>query len=182
MRVLVLAILISFSSTILAQVGNQFPPMEGESLTNELINIPEDLVGKYSIIGLAYSKKSEEHLKTWFRPAYYQFLYKPEKPSLFQSTYDIHLYFVPMFTGAKRPAYQSVMNKVKETIDPKLLPYVLFYKGELKRYKKELQFQGKDLPYFFVLDPQGKIIYTTYGKYTESKMQDIVDKVRDAWK
>ncbi len=155
--------------------------MEGESLTNEFINIPDDLAGKYTIIGLAYSKKAEEYLKSWFRPAYYQFLYKPEEPSVFQSTYDIHLYFVPMFTGAKRPAYQGVMKKVKKTVDPKLHPYVLFYKGELKKYKEDLNFEGKHLPYFYVLDPEGTIIYSTSGRYTEAKMQEIVDIIEETW-
>lgn len=168
-------------SNALAQVGNQFPEMEGESLTNEIINIPDDLSGKYSIIGLAYSKKSEEALKTWFEPSYYQFIHKPEKPSLFAGNYDVNVYFVPMFTGAKRPAYKAVMNKVKKTIDEKLLPYVLFYKGELKKYKKELGFKGKDVPYFFIIDGNGKIIHMTSGRYTDSKMSDITDYIEDSW-
>lgn len=164
----------------IAQKGSTFPPMEGESLTNEFINIPEDLKGKYSFIGLAYSKKSEDYLKTWFEPIYNQFIYKSEKPGLFDFTYDINLYFVPMITGAKRPAYQGVMNKIKKTVDKRLLPHILFYKGELNKYKKTLNFKGKDVPYFFILDPDGTVIYQTYGKYTVSKMEEIVEKVDDA--
>lgn len=172
--------MIFLSFRIAAQVGDPFPPMEAESLTNEFVNIPNDLSDKYSIIGLAYSKKSEDYLKTWFEPAYNQFIYKPEKPSVFNFTYDVHCFFVPMFTGAKRPAYQGVMKKLKKTIDKRLLPYVLFYKGQLKEYKKALNFQGKDLPYFFVIDPDGKIVYTTSGRYTSRKMQEIVNAVDEA--
>ena len=164
-----------------AQTGQQFPEMEGESLTNEMLSIPQDLKGKYSIIGLAYSKKSESALKTWFEPAYYQFLHEPEQPSLFAGSYDVNLYFIPMFTGAKRPAYKAVMNKMKKSIDKKLLPYVLFYKGELKKYKNALDFKGNDVPYFFVLDKDGKIIYTTSGRYTETKMREIADQIEDSW-
>ncbi len=163
-----------------AQVGSEFPEMEGESLTNEFVNLPDDIKGKYTIIGLAYSKKAEDYLKSWFKPAYYQFLHKPDKPSVFQITFDVNLYFVPMFTGAKRPAYKSVMNKVKETIDPDLQPYVLFYKGELHLYKEVLKFEDKKTPYFYVLDPDGKIVYVTQGRYSDSKMQEIVDYVADA--
>lgn len=172
--------MIAFHASV-AQTGQQFPAMEGESLTNQNLNLPEDLKGKYSIIGLAYSKKSESALKTWFEPAYNQFLYKPETPSLFAGSYDVHLYFIPMFTGVKRPAYKTVMNKMKKTIDKKLLPYVLFYKGELKKYKKSLKFKGKDVPYFFVLDENGKIVYTTSGRYTDSKMREIADQIEDSW-
>lgn len=180
--VLLISVFIGLISASHAQVGKQFPAMEGESLTNKMVNIPADLEGKYSIIGLAYSKKSEDALKTWFEPAYYQFIHKPDKPSLFAGNYDVNVYFVPMFTGAKRPAYKAVMKKVRKSIDEKLLPYVLFYKGELKKYKKELNFKGKDVPYFFIIDGDGKIIHTTSGRYTDAKMSEITDYVEDSWK
>jgi len=172
-------VLVSFITS--AQVGQDFPLLEAETLTNRFLNIPEDLKGKYSILGLAFSKKSEEDLKSWYSPSYNQFIYKPEKPSLFAGNYDVHVYFVPMFTGAKRPAYKSVMKKVQKGLDERLKPYVVFYKGQLKTYKEPLGFKGKDVPYFYVLDPEGKIIYVTNGKYTDQKMQEIVDAVEEAW-
>lgn len=163
-----------------AQVGDAFPEMEAESLTNKIVNIPADVKGKYTLIGLAYSKKSENDLKTWFNPTYNQFIYKPETPSLFAGNYDVNVYFVPMFTGAKRTAYKSVMKKVQKTIDPKLQPHVMFYKGKLKDYKQALKFKGKDVPYFYVLDATGKIVMTTSGKYTDAKMQKVIDLLDDA--
>jgi hypothetical protein len=171
--------LLSFNG--LAQLNIQFPDLEGESLTHEMINIPKDIEGKYALIGLAFSKKSEKFLNSWFNPAYQQFINKPETPSLFAGNYDVNVYFVPMFTGAKRPAYEKVMEKVSETIDPKLYPHVLFYKGSLKDYKKTLDFDGKDLPYFYILDPTGKIIYSTNGFYSDRKMQEITAKLEPAW-
>lgn len=175
-----LLLLFVLTIQVSAQKGEKFPPMKGESLTNEFVDIPEDLKGKYALIGLAYSKKSENYLKTWFEPIYNQFIYKSENPGLFDFNFDINLYFVPMITGAKRPAYKGVMKKIKKTIDKRLLPHVLFYKGELGTYKKQLNFKGKDVPYFFVLDPEGKIVYYTFGKYTDAKMQEVVNNVEAA--
>ena len=163
-----------------AQIGNTFPEMEAESLTNEFYTLPADVSGKYSLIGLAYSKKAEDYLKGWFEPIYNQFIYKNPNPGPFDFSFDINTYFVPMFTGAKRPAYQKVMNKLKKTIDKRLQPNVLFYKGTLKGYKDALNFDGKDLPYFYVLDPEGKIVYATTGRYSRSKMQEITDAVESA--
>jgi hypothetical protein len=51
----------------------------------------------------------------------------------------------------------------------------LFYKGDLKPYKESLDFEKKDIPYFFVLDVSGKILYATTGKFTEDKMDHIED-------
>jgi hypothetical protein len=182
MKQLIFTIIIVSSLPSFSQVGDEFPFMETESLSNNFINIPEDTNCIYSLIGLAFSKKSESYLNSWFQPTYVQFIYEPETPSLFAGNYDINCYFVPMFTGAKRPAYKTAMQKVASSIDPKLYPHVLFYKGSLKEYKKALNFDGKDLPYFYVLDPEGNIVYTTSGRYTQSKMQEIINAVEDSWK
>lgn len=167
-------------SPIFSQVGNQFPDMEAETLTNKFVNLPAEVNGKYSLIGLAYSKKAEDDLKGWFEPVYNQFIYKNPNPGIFDISFDINTYFIPMFTGAKRPAYRKVMNKMKKTIDERLQDNVLFYKGTIHAYKDALNFDGKDLPYFFVLDPEGKIVYATSGRYTVAKMQEITDAVESA--
>jgi len=131
------------------------------------------------LIGLAYSKKSKQYLKGWFDPVYNQFIYKPKTPSVFDINFDVHCSFIPMFTGAKRPAYQKVIDKLKKTIDKRVQPNILFYKGQLKEYKEALNFKGKDTPYFFLLNPEGEIIYVTSGRYTQAKMQEITDRVRE---
>ena len=177
---LALIILLSIGTSIYGQVGTTFPDMEAETLTNEFVNLPKDISDKYSLIGLAYSKKAEDYLKGWFEPIYNQFIYKNPNPGIFDFSFDINTYFVPMFTGAKRPAYKKVMNKLKKTIDDRMQPNILFYKGTLKEYKDALNFDGKEVPYFYVLDPEGKIVYTTSGKFTQRKMQEITDAVKSA--
>lgn len=163
-----------------AQIGKTFPLMEAETLTEQPVFLPKDLNGKYSIIALAYSKKSEDDLTTWFSPAYNQFMRAPDKTNVFATDYDINLYFVPMFTGHKTVAYKSVMEKVQGTVDKQLHPHILFYKGALATYKEALNFQGKDLPYFYLLDETGKIVWFTSGEYSDAKMQEVVDKLDEA--
>ena len=87
--------------------------------------------------------------------------------------YDVNVYFVPMFTGVKSTAAGTAKKKAAKDIDPQLLPYILFYKGELKTYKDALDFEKKDTPYFFVLDKEGKIVYATSGKYTSKKLDEV---------
>ncbi|WP_456461562.1 hypothetical protein [Reichenbachiella sp.] len=178
-----LTILLVFSvSTCFAQIGDIFPEMEGESLRYDTVNIPSDLNGKYSLIALAFSKKSEKDLGSWFNPLYNQFLTEPDPNAFFSFEYDLNMYIIPMFTGAKRAAYKSTMKKVQETVAPELQHLVLFYKGTLKQYKQALKFDGNDVPYFYVLDTEGKIIYHTSGKYTRNKMQEIIDALEPAAK
>jgi hypothetical protein len=160
-----------------AQTSTIFPTLDGESLKHEQVVIPQDAAGQHTLVGLAFSKKSEEYLNGWFGPIYDQLIKKPEAGSLFAFSYDVQVYFVPMITGAKRPAYEKVMKKVEKDVDKKLHPNVLFYKGTMSDYKERLKIDDKDLPYFFLLDPEGKIIYSTKGMYNAAKLQKIVDRL-----
>jgi hypothetical protein len=157
-------------------VGKMFPLMEAETVEDKKVKLPTDVAGKYTLIGLAYSKKSEDELNSWFQPVFQKFVQKTT--GLFAGmTYDVNVYFVPMFTGVNAAATGTAKRKAVKNIDPQLLPYILFYRGELKPYKEALDFEKRDIPYFFVLDPTGKIVYATSGKYTDEKMDAVEEKI-----
>lgn len=173
MRILTILFFIISAGALHAQVLNQpFPDMAAETIENEAVSLPSDSKGKYTLLGLAYSKKSEGDLNTWFEPVYLKFI--AENSGLFSSfSYDVNVFFVPMFTGVKTAAAKSAKKKAAQNIDPRLHPYILFYKGELKTYKDKLNFEKKDVPYFFVLDEEGTIVYATSGAYSDAKMDQI---------
>jgi hypothetical protein len=168
-------VLLAGTITTQAQVvGKTFPAMEAETVEDKVVKLPADVQGKYTLLGLAYSKKSEDELNGWFQPVFEKFIQKNK--GLFESFgYDVNVYFVPMFTGVNAAATGTAKRKAIKNVDPQLLPYILFYKGELKPYKEALDFEKKDTPYFFVLDQHGKIIYATSGKYTKAKLDGVED-------
>ena len=157
-------------------VGKAFPVMEAETVEDKKVVLPEAAKGKYTLVGLAYSKKSEGELNSWFQPVFERFIQKTSG-LLAGFAYDVNVYFVPMFTGINAAATGTAKRKALKNIDPQLLPYVLFYKGELKPYKEALDFEKKDIPYFFVLDKDGKIVFATSGKYTEAKMEEVEEVI-----
>lgn len=159
-------------------VGKQFPLMEAETLESKKVKIPNDTKGKYTLLGLAYSKKSEDELNTWFEPVFYKFIQKADG-LMAGMGYDVNVFFVPMFTGINAAAEGTARKKALKSLDPQLLPYILFYKGELKTYKEALDFEKKDIPYFFVLDKTGKIVYATSGAYSNDKMGKVEDSIVD---
>lgn len=153
-------------------IGNTFPAMEAETFDDKKVHLPRDVAGKYTLLGLAYSKKSEDELNSWFQPVFEKFIQKNK--GLFEAFgYDVNVYFVPMFTGINAAATGTAKKKAVKNVDPNLLPYILFYRGELKSYKEALDFEKKDIPYFFVLDSDGKIVYATSGKYSAKKLDEI---------
>jgi hypothetical protein len=157
-------------------IGKTFPAMEAETVEDKKVKLPGDVAGKYTLIGMAYSKKSEDELNSWFQPVFQKFIQK-SKGLMAGFAYDVNVYFVPMFTGVNAAATGTAKKKAMKNIDPQLLPYILFYRGELKTYKEALDFEKRDIPYFFVLDPQGKIVYATSGKYTVEKMDEVEENI-----
>ena len=177
MKTILIFSLVLLATIVNAQVeGKMFPDMVAETVEDKKVNLPTDTKGKYTLLGLAYSKKSEDELNSWFQPIFQTFI---QKTSGLMSGmgYDVNVYFIPMFTGVNTAAEGTAKKKAAKSIDPQLLPYVLFYKGKLEPYKESLDFQHKDVPYFFVLDPLGKIIYATSGKYTDDKLEEIESKI-----
>jgi hypothetical protein len=169
----VLIVWLACATLLHAQViGKMFPDMEAETVEDKVVKLPAEVQGKHTLLGLAYSKKSEDELNSWFQPVFEKFIQKNK--GLFESFgYDVNVYFVPMFTGVNAAATGTAKRKAMKNVDPQLLPYILFYKGDLKPYKDALDFEKKDIPYFFVLDPSGKIVYATSGKYSQKKMDEV---------
>ena len=172
-----LIVLVAFSSNTIAQViGKNFPLLEAETVEDKKVSLPHDTKGKYTLLGLAYSKKSEDELNSWFEPIFYKFIQK-STGLMAGFGYDVNVYFIPMFTGINAAATGTAKKKAMKNVDPQLLPYILFYKGEIKTYKEELDFEKKDIPYFFVLDTEGKIVFATSGAYSESKMDQVEEVI-----
>lgn len=164
------------SLSVEAQVGKMFPDLEAETVEDKKVKLPQDVKGKYTLVGMAYSKKSEDELNSWFQPVFEKFVQKTNG-LMAGFGYDVNVYFVPMFTGVNAAATGTAKRKAIKNIDPQLLPYILFYRGDLKPYKEALDFERKDIPYFFVLDADGKIVFTTSGKYTTAKMDQVEEAI-----
>lgn len=160
-----------------AQVtGKVFPDMPTETVDDKKVSLPGDTKGKYTLLGLAYSKKAEDELNTWFNPVFNKFIKKAG--GLMEGMgYDVNVYFVPMFTGVNAAATGTAKRKALKNTDPQLLPYILFYKGELKSYKEALDFEKRDTPYFFVLDENGVIRFATSGAFSEDKLDQVEEAI-----
>lgn len=175
MKYFLTAFLLVGTISVYAQLdGTEFPSMDVETVDDEKINIPNDVSDKYTLVALAYSKKAEKDLSSWFSPIYNKFI--RESTGVFASfSYDINVFFVPMFTGVKAAATGTAKKKAAKDLDPLLVPNILFYQGQLKPYKEALEFDKKDVPYLFLIDTDGNIAYSTLGAYSEQKMEDMED-------
>jgi hypothetical protein len=156
-----------------APVGSIFPDMKAESLKDKNVSLPADVKGKFTLICLSWSEDAEPDLQTWYEPAYDKFI---AKTGLMDDAFDVNLYFVPMFTGAKASAADNAKKRMKTEVQADIQPHILIYKGEVDNYKDKLKMTDKKKPYIFLLDKEGKIVYATSGAFTEEKM-DAIDEL-----
>lgn len=172
-HLIVLILLISIISISNSTAQKVFPNIDGITLEDKTMSLPNDIKGKKTIVGLAFSKKSDEYLRTWFDPAYRTFISPPTNSLIPVTNYDVNLIFIPMLKGAAKMASGKIVKKMKEGIDPRLHSYVMVYQGSLNDYKDVLNFGAKDVPYFFILDEEGNILHNTSGEYSEEKFDEI---------
>lgn len=165
-----IAVLLSCSVTLFAQVGEVFPPLSGELLNGESVQLPYLEAEKPTVIGLAYSKKAEEALKTWYTPMYDTFVLQR---GIFDHLYASHFYMVPMFTGVKQAAYEKALKEMRKSNRKDLFPHILFYKGSIDLFVSVLKMDDKKEPYLFVIDQSGKVVYATKGVFTERKKEAL---------
>lgn len=155
-----------------AQESEMFPEISGELLTGETFTLPSKADCQAFFVGMAYSKKAEADLETWFQPTFDKFILKK---GLFDGTYHVQPIFIPMFVGFNKAAEKSISKGLAEQTPVEFKTNVMVYRGPLEPYKSELHMSEKELPYLFLVTPEGKILYATEGSFTEKKMEIIAD-------
>lgn len=168
MRILLLSTAFLFGTTLAAQ--QTFPALEGETAEGGKVSLPLKGAKEYTLIGIAYSQKAQPMLEEWYEPAYLRFI---AKHGLFAGAYDVDLFFVPLFVGVNKVAYEPSMKKFRKSAAPEVVDHVVFSKAELDPLKTALGMNEKDIPYFFVLDREGRIVYRTQGAFSEDKLEAI---------
>jgi len=170
MRSFLLSSAFALSSVGFAQ--QSFPTLQGETAEGRGISLPLANPKGYTLIGIAYSQKAQPMLEEWYEPAYLRFI---AKHGLFAGAYEVDLYFVPLFVGVNKVAYEPSMKKFRKSAAPEVVDHVVFSKAEPDPLKATLGMADKDIPYFFVLDGEGRIMHRTEGAFTEDKLEAIED-------
>lgn len=170
----IILILIAIAPLFLvAQKGTTFPDVSGKTLSDKYIGLPIKN-GKSTVVGIAYNRAAEEELKKWLNPLYNTFITKPGENKTFDvaEIYDVNFVFIPMIAGFKK-----VAEDFKNSTDKEFWPYIMdTEKTDIKGLKEKLGVKDDKIPFFYVLDKDGKILESVSGKFTEEKM----DKLEEA--
>jgi len=172
MKYLLSILTLSICLNITAQKG-PFPKLDGHTLEATAITVPIAGTKKFTIVGICYKRSAEDDLKTWIQPMYDIFVAKPKGTDYFDvaSYFDVNYYFVPLISGFKKAAADFKAATQKD-----LWGNVIDCDTDIKLLKDQLKPGDDGIPYFYVIDLNGKIVEVVSGKYTEGKM----DKIQEA--
>ncbi|AZQ62638.1 hypothetical protein EI427_10430 [Flammeovirga pectinis] len=176
-KLFIITVILLTSLLSFAQKGKTFPTIKAETLTDKSITFPGAVKGKVTLIGVAYSKKSQENLESWMQPIYDTFINPPKSDIFGSAGYDVNMYFLALARGIAKSAEKSIKSNMKKKIDSKLHKNVAIVLGDVKHHKANLGLGAKDDPYFYILSPEGKVLFITYGKYTPSKMSALEEAI-----
>ncbi len=169
-------------NNVFAQVGKTYPSMSGDNLMKKTDNVPPRN-GKVTLVALAYSEDSEEYLKNWRQPLFDLFIKAPGTALFDFEPYDANVKFVILLTGIKRLASGKVKSKLEENIKDHWKEHIVVVKGRTLESFPELVLgksrEERKLPYFYLVDTKGKIVYHTTGAYTKQKQQELEDKLHE---
>ena len=156
-----------------SQKGKTFPEVKGVTLDDKTAALPMKN-GKFTIVAIAFNRGAEDDLKKWLNPLYDNFM-KKEKGSNFDMAelYDVNFMFVPMISGFKK-----IANDFKSGTDKQFWPYIMdTEKTDVNELQKQLGIEDNKIPYFYVLNKEGKIVEFQSGKFTEAKLEKIQDAI-----
>jgi len=156
------------------QQGSMFPEIDGSLLNDQHMTLPLHN-DKYSIVAIAYNRDAEDFLKQWLNPLYNAFIKKAKGEQQFDMAelFDVNFVFIPLISGFKK-----VREDFKENTDKEFWPYILdTEKTDIKAIQKKLSVVNNKIPFFYVLDKQGKIVQVQSGKFTEAKLDKLEEAI-----
>lgn len=174
-KLTILTAILFVSTSLLAQIGKTFPQMKGILLDDKPITVPINN-GKYTVVAIAYHRNAEDALKRWLNPLYETFITKENGSTNFDiaEVYDVNFVFIPMISGFKK-----IAEDFKKGTDKEFWKYIMdTEKTDIKELQKQLGVEDNKIPYFYVLDKDGKIVQMEKGSFNNAKMEKLEEAIQ----
>ena len=170
-----LSLLLLISAGAFAQTT--FPELNCETLSNKKITLPKDMLGKRTVVGLAFSPKTDKSLKVWSQPLYNALMVDGMGGMMSGNMYNANVCYVGMLRGINKLAMSEMKERSRENVDKKLHDFFMISDQNVNEICDQLKITEKSEPHFFVLDENGKILYHTWGDYSDAKLNQITEKL-----
>ena len=153
-------------------LNKPFPKIEGISLSGDKVTFPDVLVGKPSVLAVAFRQKAQKCINTWADELLLK--YGIDK--------SINYYEIPMLGGQYTMARNWIDGGMRGGVPKPLHDYTVTYYGPLRSYFKSLDISSKGDCYMYVLNSEGIVVDRHNGYSTEkglTEMFNLIDSLNE---
>ena len=153
-------------------LNKPFPKIEGISLSGDKVTFPDVLVGKPSVLAVAFRQKAQKCINTWADELLLK--YGIDK--------SINYYEIPMLGGQYTMARNWIDGGMRGGVPKPLHDYTVTYYGSLRSYFKSLEISSKGDCYMYVLNSEGVVVDRHNGYSTEkglTEMFNLIDSLNE---
>lgn len=153
-------------SGVVMVIGKKFPEVESKSLSGDKVKIPADLKGDINLISVAFVREAQAMIDSWIEPF--------QKMCEGRSAYELPMidgYFWKIFSG-------FIDEGMKAGIPNEKHDHVVTYYGDTSEFRKELGIDDKSLAYVYLLDENGKILWSGKGFADEEGIENMAENLK----
>jgi hypothetical protein len=166
LRLLIIFFLLALTQKLSSQT--KLAEFTGTDLNGYKVDFPKDILGKKSLVGFAFSRKSQEDLESWAQPVYDEFI---DKESLASLVYDANVYLIIVFNAANASFKGKLEKELKENILVEFFGNIILCEDDSKYIRTLMKIDNEDIPILYALNEKGEITHHTVGHYSDRKME-----------
>ncbi|MDD3043826.1 MAG: hypothetical protein PHW56_13005 [Methanosarcinaceae archaeon] len=146
-------------------VGSKFPELTARSLAGNIVTLPDACEGKICLIGIAFERRAQDMLDSWFEPFEREFGDSPV----------FSVYEVPM-VGPHWNFFSLIIDSgMRGGIPAEKHNYVLTLYEDYSKYQELLDMEDRDLAYIFLLDKKGIISWKGKGSAESGNLRELIE-------
>jgi hypothetical protein len=147
--------------------GEVFPELKAKNLSGEEVILPEVLMGKVTLVLIAFERDAQKILDSWLEPFNMKF----------KDYEDVDFYEIPMLKRRWKLISRYIDGGMRSGIPQEKHGNVMTYYGDINKYRDILDMRDKSTGYVFLIDKEGKIRWSQSGYADESRLENLFENV-----
>ena len=148
-------------------LNKPFPKIEGISLSGNNITFPDVLIGKPSVLAVAFRQKAQKCINSW----------ADELLLKYGINKSVNYYEIPMLGGQYTMARNWIDGGMRGGVPKPLHDYTVTYYGPLRSYFKSLGISSKSDCYIYVLNNKGEVVDRHTGYSTRKGLKEMFNLI-----
>ena len=156
-RCLILALLTASGSAGTDTAAERIPEVHSASLSNDAVNLPEELRGRTGILILGFSRGSRDGVAAWGR----------KLAADYRESATVVYYEMPVLASVPSLLRGMVVRSMRSSVPERAQARFVPVTDNEAVWRALVHYGVPDDPYLLVVDGQGQVVWQTHGQPTD---------------